>query len=288
MIQTHLKDSRFIRITSVFAIIFFSSCCFMTALRLSTLPEQQRTQPNDIYKWNYGYIIFGTWRIAQTLTYIVFISRLKNVFNESQYEQKSYAYNILYIISTVWLLIEGMKDLNYYFTNNDEASKDVVNGIELLASIMIEAVILFSIFYLSVKKLFRLNLDIRLYSKVISRSQRNLKVVVFINDRLIKYTILSIVEGIGSMSLKILFLINYFKDKSNITMSCIWIIYWSLYCVLNSLCIFWCFDFTQFFYFCCCICCHKCCINCCSKISKNTVKRLSMERKLIANELNDQ
>ena len=52
---------------------------------------------------------------------------------------------LLYIISIIWLLIEGIKDLNYYLTNNDEASKDLVNGIELLTSIMIEVVILIHI-----------------------------------------------------------------------------------------------------------------------------------------------
>ena len=196
-------------------------------------------------------------------------------------------YNICYILIMVWLIIEILKDMNYYLIadNNDKLDKELANGIELFSSIMIEILILFIIISLYIKRLFRFNVDIRLFSKQIAKDKDiNLEAVAIINNKLIKLTILSIFEGIGSLILKIIYFIMFFQNSSNIITTFIWIIYWSVYCIMNSICVFWSFEFAQCCYRCSCYCCHRCCIDYCSHCAKRVIVQLKLRQRLMANQ----
>lgn len=263
----HSSSSTLIRISSILAITLYCINCGLLGYRLSFMNADQ--QPTTIREWIVVYTSFGIWRIAQSLTYIIFIQRLKTTFKNTKYASTSCTYNILYFVAVLFIIPEIAKDVSH-FVNNHFTLKtaDITIIIESIISSMIDLVLSITLLYLFLKKLYSLNLDIARLSDGDHKLRLKYKQI---NNIIAKISILSIWSLTSTQLLMIAVCIEFFMHNIEANtmhiISFIWMIIWALDCCINSFCLFLSFDFALGWYLCACTKCHKDCVKCCSTIT---------------------
>eukprot|EP00483_Globobulimina_turgida_P009136 UN09154 len=90
----YMSDSRIysssiqIGIFSLSAIVLYSMTCFLGAYTMSLFDADQ--QPTNTKQWVAALGSVALWRVAQTLTYLIFIQRLKQAFKNTKYASHSF------------------------------------------------------------------------------------------------------------------------------------------------------------------------------------------------------
>lgn len=277
-----------IQFISIVAIFMYAISCMTMAYRLTKISSIQ--QPSGIYQWTIIYILGISWRIGQTLTYILFIKRLKYIFKSTKYKSSSMTYNILYILSIIFAAIEIIKNtLNYLWNKNTFNLKNDyeyfeynIVYIDYILSLIIDSLLSIVLIYLFLSKLCRLNIDISMYEYEYNKksiydnnnnhslNKRQLNLLQIIS----RITVLSITTVLSSQLLMIFFVLVFFKKDKVLNLSIFWIIFWSIDCIINSLCIFLSFDFAIKWYHLICYPFDSCSIKICKRYTKNSVNHL--------------
>ena len=264
----HSSSSTLIRISSVLAVTIYCINCGLLGYRLSFMDADQ--QPTTPKQWAVVYTSFAIWRIAQSLTYIIFIQRLKTTFKATKYASSSCTYNILYFVAILFIIPEIVKDVSHFLINHFTLKMaDITIIIEFIVSSIIDLVLSITLLYLFLRKLYSLNVDIARLSDNENKLRLKYKQI---NNIIANISILSIWSLISTQLLMIAICIEFFMHNIEANtmhiVSTIWMIIWTLDCCINSFCLFLSFDFALGWYLCACSRCHKDCVKCCSTMTR--------------------
>ena len=282
------------------AMIFYTLTCFSTSYRIASFASYE--QPSTPRQWNVAYLNFATWRVAQGLTYIIFIQRLKQTFKNTQYASYPCTYNTLYILSIIFVLLEPIADIIYAVLKINLITDDFIIFIEFILSSIIDLILSFTLLWLFLTKLSALNINISYLHQQFGHNDENNKIYksqsherilmnkyMKINHVSAKITLLTSFSLLSTQLLMVLFALEFFmhnrtnnnnKNSTVKLLSYYWIIFWAIDSCINCICIFWSFDFAVKWYFCFCGKCHKCAVKCCTKRSKGLVDDLLNYHKL--------
>ena len=111
--------TRSIRVCSMLAVLIYCVNCWSLSYRMTVLDADE--QPSTSKQWTAGYLVFAIWRLAQSLTYIIFIQRLKQTFKHTKYASNSCTYKCLYFTAILFIIPEILKDLvPLYYPHNKQ------------------------------------------------------------------------------------------------------------------------------------------------------------------------
>ena len=264
-----ISSSCGVRWCSFIALIAYCITSFSISYRVSLVESWE--YPSTRSQWEAAYLSLGSWRVAQAMTYIVFIKRLKTTFHSTPYASSKCTYFILYILSILFMLLEFIKDGLFavfpdQFTND---LKPLTVSIEFTISAILDLVLSVMMLYLFLIKTWRLNKNAGLVNRQYMR----------MNHIMAKITNLWIWSLVSTQILIALFAITFFMHHNVIhsqqyshelfnVVSVVWIVFWGIDCCINCFCIFWSFDCTLRWYIVCCLSCHDCCVQCYADSSK--------------------
>eukprot|EP01084_Bolivina_argentea_P237975 399837_1 len=289
-LDNHASSSNAIRRCSMIAILFYCITCFSTSYRISLFDSYE--QPSTKKQWYIAYINFASWRVAQALTYIIFIQRMKQTFSNTKYASNARTYNTLYILSVIFMLLEPIKDISYEIFDFGMSTRALIVSIEFILSAAIDLVLSIFLLYLFLTKLTALNISLAELHQNYLREGGNQQILMNkytkINNIIAKITLLTSLSLISTQILITLFAVEFFihnrtddrTDNAVVYVSYGWIIFWSIDCCINCICIFWSFDFALKWYWFFCKPFHQCCVTCCTKKGNQTVEDMFVYHRL--------
>eukprot|EP00483_Globobulimina_turgida_P013552 UN13577 len=154
------NTTKSMKIISLISIISYGLSSTSMSIRFSV--ESSFHIPHNDEQLLLIYINSTTWRIAQILTYILFIKRLKFVFKNTKYSSKQITYTLFYSLSVSFLMVDIIKDIFLYIWIKLLHKKRVLwfSATSYIISAIIDLILSITLMYLFMRKLWLLNKDI--------------------------------------------------------------------------------------------------------------------------------
>ena len=236
------------------------------------------------------FMVSFCWGTGNTLTNILFMLRIHDIFHKTMYKSSIFVY-ILLIISLIsyWLLQAiGVSLVEAFLTYNVLPLETTfkIGGILIFSEAIAEQLTVITMLYLFISKLMKLSLSQMddIYHMIHINDEQDLSLNIQQKRLLNIVTKLTILVGFGLATSQIgefygVMEAYFFSKNSNIDPDILHFILIALMIldsVINSFVVFLSFSRNGAWYYRICICCHNCCNSCCLYIVKQKMIKAIM------------